>query len=277
MDNSDHDFTEYQNEYVEIKEEFTTTMIKSRPTNSLDFLKFNSEEYKKYKLTERIKEKINVFKFSEKYKNEIIDLCLHYKNKSDTLGIQLPFTDLIAIITYKIIKKNNLFFSQKELEEKLHLDKSKYLKFSNLITIGDKHYFSHEKNDTEFCSEVYTYCLYLLNRIKDSNDILHISNSKENLDIMVDNFLNNTDYKNMYDEVRKNIKQFLFETETGETFQSFFKNKILIENLSAAIIKYTLSIKGMNIKLNSFKTFFNLSPSSISKAGKMFVQYIKQK
>jgi hypothetical protein len=83
---------------------------KRKPMTSLDYFNFNSEEYFKYKLKEKIKLKMNELKLiEEKYINEICEVCFTFLKKNN----HFKKSDIIAIVTYKIIMKYNLPFSHR--------------------------------------------------------------------------------------------------------------------------------------------------------------------
>ena len=96
--------------------------------NTLDHMKFQDEEYKKFKLVQRIKEQIISLGLMEKYINEIIDMCYYYYkvNKNIKGDDKVRIADIISIVTYKIIKKYHIRLSHAEIFQKLNLDKGKY-------------------------------------------------------------------------------------------------------------------------------------------------------
>lgn len=115
----------------------------NKPVNSLDYLKFHSEEYLKYKLEQKVKDRINGLNLGDKYIKEVFEI-VYYNHKllkerqSNNPGLTGPrVSDIISIVVYKIIKKYNLPVSHNEIFGKISLDKSKYLKFSNMIKVSE--------------------------------------------------------------------------------------------------------------------------------------------
>jgi hypothetical protein len=113
-----------------------------RPSNALDYMKFNSEDYLKYKFERRVREQIKGINLDERIIKEIMELSYFYYKKLKSREFQeqggsLKVSDIIAIVTYKLIKKHSLPFTHGQIYENLKLDKKKYLKFSNLFSFGD--------------------------------------------------------------------------------------------------------------------------------------------
>ncbi len=79
-------------------------------------------------------------------------------------------------------------------------------------------------------------------------------------------------------EARKLIAmkiQKINENEENDFFSFFYYYKILIETLSAAIIKVLLDRNGVKINLQTFKENFKIASSSISKGIKLVNEFIK--
>ena len=77
------------------------------------------------------------------------------------------------------------------------------------------------------------------------------------------------------EEIKQEARVFILEKREMNNFYDYFHNKILLECLAAAIVKYLLDKKGIKINLQTFRENFNIAISSISKASKMIQEYLK--
>jgi hypothetical protein len=263
-----------------------------RPTNTLDFMNMNSDEYKNWKIKERIKQLLSPFNITEKYINEISDSCILYKNKS-----KYKLRSILPVVAYKVIKNNNLQISHSDLFKKLNFKKSKYLSLSNCINIDNPNPIGIEKVDinNENCLSQIDQCLFnaipqLISMYERSPSIIKYSNK----DILLDNITNaisfgvsgdfkidnsnkfvSNDYFNVSQvliNARKNILKIL-----DEEFFAFVNNRVGIEALSAALIKYYLKTTGLGINLKPLSDVVKLSTATISKAYKIIVECMKNK
>lgn len=118
-------------------ENFNSSKI---PSNALDYMKFNSEDYLKFKFEQRVREQIKGINLDERLIKEIMELSYFYNKKFKSQELQpssLRVSDIISIVTYKLIKKYSLPFTHGQIYEFIKLDKKKYLKFSNLFSFGE--------------------------------------------------------------------------------------------------------------------------------------------
>jgi len=268
MDDND---SEYVNEYVN-QISCNKYFYKKKPTNALDYIKFHSENYEKFKIEERVKEKINGLIFEIKYIQEIIDITfLYFKKLKDSIRL----TDIISIVTYKLIKKYHLTLTHSEIFKFLNLNKSSYLKYSNLINLSSINDENHLEEDYTYRFIKYTN--FLLNSMheyfKFKPNAIKIQTDKISLQECIENVNHTTFYLDTFsqlDLVKKKVRELI----TKNTFYSYFNNKILMESLSAATVRYIMNSKGILINLKIFKEF-SLSISNISKASKMLNQYVK--
>lgn len=283
---------EYVHEYVPEGPQYGTKFlsVKRKPNNTLDYLKYKSEEYLQWKLKEKIIGKINLLKLSDKYINEIYEICERYYKKID-----VRISDIISIVTYKVIKKYNLHISHSELFEKLELDKSKYLKHANKITLGNTGMIE-STNDEEmlytYSKNLYNNITYMMNRLADyykQNPKSFKLQSEEQIDRILEEVRFKFNYNKDSDLVIKNTKGIysdvinLMEESKIEakdmvydnSFYQSFNNKILNETLTAGLIKYLLKKRGVVVNLKTFKELFNVSPSSISKSIKLILEFNK--
>jgi hypothetical protein len=124
--------------------------IKRKPQNSMDYEKFQTEEYLKYKLDAKIKEKLSELKLNDKYLSEIAELSIFYfkkftknkhfkSHKENKEGVcpNLKISELISIISYKVLKKYKIPISHHELCQKLKISISKFIKYSKLFEIHE--------------------------------------------------------------------------------------------------------------------------------------------
>lgn len=125
-------------EYSFVKaEKFNSSKI---PSNALDYMKFNSEDYLKFKFEQRVREQIKGINLDERLIKEIMELSYFYNKKLKSPELQpssLRVSDIISIVTYKLIRKYSLPFTHGQIYEYIKLDKKKYLKFSNLFSFGE--------------------------------------------------------------------------------------------------------------------------------------------
>ena len=104
----------------------------SKPKNIIDYFNFNSEEYKKYKIYQRVKmilSKLNGFHNS--YIEEICYLSWYYLKKLS----HKKLSTIVPIITYKIILKYNIkSITLKDLKNNINFKCKKYFKNEKLFT-----------------------------------------------------------------------------------------------------------------------------------------------
>jgi hypothetical protein len=274
---------------------------KRKPMTSLDYMNFNSEEYFKYKLKEKIKLKMNELKLiEEKYINEICEICFTFLKKND----RFKKSDIIAIVTYKIIMKYNLPFSHSEIMEKLNLNKAKYIKFSKLVMVDyvkEKEDYL-ENNDHEKVRKVENFIYFMVNKLNNHFRAVQTDNMAQVPELKVTNIENILDLINFPTGIVNGITGTNGKIEKNENFYTIdnakiFENiKIKAKNVlynndtflikckdlltfpeivAACLIKHLAKIQGLKINLKIFKDLFNIPSSSISKYGKLIQNYVK--
>jgi hypothetical protein len=249
------------------EEKMSKNFIKfEKPTNSLNYANFQSEEYLTWKLKEKIRLKLRDFPILNKYISEICDLVIINSKKHN-----IRSNDLISIITYKLIKKNKLHITHTELFDKLNFDKAKYLKYFNDINIGEEEYFDFSK----ICLDTIVYMINKLNEYYKLNPhaFKHLDNVKMNI------LFSNTDT----DIIEKDVHAVLNEIKTNvrdvihsQSFYNNFNNTILKEALSAGIIRYYLLKGGIKLSLKTFSNIFHISQSVVSKATTRVEKYMNE-
>ena len=69
-------------------------------------MKFNSEEYLKYKFEQKVRDQIKGLNLDEKSTKEICEGGYYYYKKMKTIrGVSLKISDVISIFVFKVIKK----------------------------------------------------------------------------------------------------------------------------------------------------------------------------
>ena len=191
---NDQDDLDFIPEYSKKNENFPTFFqCMNKPTNILEYMKFNSEEYKHFKKQEKIKNDLRLLGLNKKYIDEIVQLSEYYLKK-----LKIKFSTISQIITYKIIKKYQLPISLIDFFAKFRFDKSKYLKYSNLINLSNVKLEENKSNViTLEEAEEYTYLQnlneYLLYLIKQLIEIYKMKPGYfkvKNNDKLVDNYIN---------------------------------------------------------------------------------------
>jgi len=253
-------------------------ITKNKPTNSLDYMKLNSEDYLKFKLELRVKEKIKCLNIDEKYLKEIFEIInLNYKIFKNSMRI----SDIIPIVIYKIIKRYNLPIANNEIFEKLVLNKSKYLKLSNKIIVECDRNKSELEIEESFKKNLLSLINFMILKLNE-NYRMKPNSLKIKIDLIIlENCINNykstsyIDSLKYLEEIKQEARVFILEKREMNNFYDYFHNKILLECLAAAIVKYLLDKKGIKINLQTFRENFNIAISSISKASKMIQEYLK--
>lgn len=253
------------------------------PTNSLDYMKFNSEEYLKYKFDLKVKNQLNGLNLDSKLLKEICQYSYFLSKKLEKDGLKI--SDIIAIVAYKIIKNNNIPLSQNQIFKELQLSKSKYIKFSNSIDFNytENSYF----NKDEYLCQIFQLTNSLINRMielyKFQPNIIKINScdlklteicqyidgikNYENCNLDLNSYF--IDIVKSLEDIKNEIKIFIKLSYNETDFTNFFQNKVLKENLVAALIKFIMSKKGLKINLSTFSENFKIAGSSISHALKL--------
>lgn len=282
---------------------------KKRPSNSLDYMKFQSEDYLRYKLENKVRDRIKELNLGNKIESQIVGICYNfYKKFKQTEKEKIRMCDLIPIVAFKFLKSNRIPISHKDAIEKLKLDKSKFLKFSNQICLGDeKVVFKFESgpnfnfkyaDDSDlkekinaFNNKVYDYVLFLIQKLseiyKTQPDSLKIKNSRGLIDFYLEKIdkMENVysegqffDILKILDEVKKEANVLILGQESSNKYSSFFEffeKKILVEHLASAIVKRLSDLKGVKINLQIFRDNCNIPISGISRGIKLVNEYLK--
>ena len=121
----------YVNEYVETQgfNKINQMRIMNKHKNSLDYIYFSSDTYKKYSLKQKVSEELTIFSLSEKYITEITDSIFSIKKTHKRWNLR----NLIYIFAYIVIKKNHIPISHFEFMQKTKLSPNKYFKLLEYI------------------------------------------------------------------------------------------------------------------------------------------------
>ena len=283
--------------------------FKKRPSNSLDYMKFQSEDYLRYKIENKVRDRIKELNLGNKIESQIVGICYNlYKKFKQNEKEKIRMCDLIPIVAFKFIKSNRIPISHKDAIEKLKLDKSKFLKFSNQICLGDeKVVFKFESapnfnlkyaDDTDlkekvnaFNNKVYDYVSFLIQKLseiyKSQPDSLKIKKDRGSIDFYLEKFekIENVysegqffDILKILDEVKKEANVLILGKDSSDkysTFFDFFEKKILVEHLASAIVKRLSDLRGVKINLQIFRENFNIPISGISRGIKLVNEYLK--
>ena len=163
----------------------------------------------------------------------------------------------------------------------------------NINSIKNEDEYVETEETFSFQNKVQDYTFYIINRLAELNkstpNIFKIKSNNENLlnalvDKIASNCLTKTTCIEMensnifyglysiekcFDEIKQETKGIV----SKKAFFNFFNGKIYIETLSAALVKYLMDKKGVKIKLQIFKDYFNISSSNISKTMKMLDEF----
>jgi hypothetical protein len=283
MENNDQDY------FPEIKfDEYscnTNFLHVKVPSNSLDYMKFNSEDYLRYKFDNKVKEQIKELNLDSKLTKEICEYSFHYYKKVEK-GVTLKIIDIINIVTYKLIKYYQIPISQNEILKILNLSKSKYLKYSTLIEVKKSFVEIKEDGIGKYFSELLQYSNYVIGKLielyKCQPNILkmnlnHIDLTKYIQDFNKSNLMETSsnffDIAKILEEVKNLLKNMLRVGDYDIDFFNFFHNKVLKESLVAALIKHFLDKNGIRINFSVFKENFNIPASSVSNAHKLLKEF----
>jgi hypothetical protein len=208
---------EYVNEIVNKNEKNSNYFLSKKYKNSLDYEKLKSEEYKNYKLKEKITNYLIPLNLSAKIIDEIFLLTKKFKER-------IKENILIPIVSFYVIKGTDLNISTNELIKKLKFKKSYYLKYSKYLK--DK---NADINEIEISKRKKI-------KMKEENatiiiidDINLINKDKNNLnDDKCDNQLKN--FVNLEIDLNKNIYI--------EKSKEIYKGKFLLKSLMLKSFKY---------------------------------------
>jgi len=226
----------------------------SNPKTSLDYANMQSEEYLTWKLKEKIKEKLRHISLADKYINEICELTLINYNKN-----KIRISDIIAIVTYKIIKKYDLNIPCNEFFKKINFDKSKYLKYSNDVRIGSIDEESYE-------DKIYNYIIYLTNKISEYFRS-YPTTLKIDQKFLINSFFNNSEINSLEPDVSLTLQEVKKESRNyiyNNNFKQNFYN-VITEGIGAGLIKLLLNSKGIKISLYNLSLISRISNSLISR------------
>lgn len=267
----DTDEINYHNETNGNKQYMFNNKIKT----SLDYIKFQSEEYIKYKFDEKVRDRIKELNLGSKYFNEICEIAFYYyninKNNSEN---KMKVSDIISIVTYKIIKKYNLFMTNQEIYQKINLNKRKYLKYSKYILVD----IQEEKSERDYLNKLNDFYNSLCSRLKEFSFLNpHAFKFKPSLDVFELNCdINNTnfygDIQNSFDIVKRKGKEIINRID----FYGFLSEKIGMEILAAGLLKELMKNLGVIITLKIFEKEFNINSSSITNAIKIIKQFLNK-
>jgi hypothetical protein len=282
MENHDQDY------FPEIKCDehcFNTNYLPGKgPSNSLDYMKFNSEDYLRYKFDNKVKEQIKELNLDSKLIKEICEYSFHYYKKVEK-GVSLKIADIINIVTYKLIKFYLLPISHNEIFKLLNFSKSKYLKYSNYLEVKTAKIENNEYMVVKYFSELLQYSNSMINRLIElyryKPNIFKINLCEIDITSLIEGFNESNisersyfyDVMKLLEEVKNTIGSMLRANDYDMDFYNFFHNKVLKESLIAALIKNQLHRKGVKINLYVFKENFKVPSSSISNAQKLLKNF----
>ena len=123
-----------------------------KPRNIIDYLNVNSDEYKKNRMSQKIKLMlINLPQLSKYYIDEICNLCWYYSKKLS----HKKLSTILPVIVYKIITKYNIkYISLKDLKNKINFKYKTYFQNEKLFSELNE---SINNNNKKFSSNIFTY------------------------------------------------------------------------------------------------------------------------
>lgn len=275
----------FKNEFIQFK---------SKPTNILDFIRFQEDEnYLKYKMKEKIKQNLQKFKFDERIIDEICEKVNLIKKKHKNM----KFQTILQILTIKVIKKYNIALNLQQIKENFgnKFNLSNFLKhkkeidpqktkneeiFQNLKTslnffsIKLKQYFKENPNSFKIKENDLNQIEFIANKLLQQNNnsaktIKSESKEKSNK-IALSQTMN-------IDEIITQLKQ-----EIAEQLPSLFYNTHKHEDSTAilntfnhskiigALFLNKLNSKGIKVTIETISNIFNVPKSSLSKYSKLY-------
>jgi hypothetical protein len=253
--------------------------FKSRPTNIVEYEKFNSVEYKEYKLKQRVIQLLQGLKIPDLCVNEIYEMCLLHKKSS---GLEIK--EIIAIITYKMVKKNGFNIPYQEIFQRLKYRKSKYLKNAGLIQIDENKPIADENNIEKFKNKIDEFLNFIIPKLIALYEIKPklFKINVEQIDLIIRSLgakLTNENKleknKNNYFDITKviyQIKDLINKAITNDFYYRFEQTHI--EPLVGALIKLYLKKLGLTVTLKVLSELVQVSEGSISKLCKKLEDYI---
>jgi hypothetical protein len=276
------DDNEFVHEYNTIEKKGFLN-FKKKPTNSLDYINFNSEKYNHWKIKEKIKLRLSSFNLNDKYINEIFEISILHKKKSN-----LRLSTIIPIVAYKVCQKNHLQVSYQELFDKLKFKKSKYIKYSKLIKIGgNEEDFEQSRSFEVFRNKIDNLLSFMIPRLvqlyETNPNLFKMATQEEIIDRIASNIIFNVDsedYKvkqsdsnsNQYPNIAKIISEIRYSIRDSidkHLYDKTEKRSISIQALTVALIKHFLKKSGVVTTLKTLSDSFQVSASNISKATKL--------
>ena len=210
--------------------------FKKRPTNSLDYMKFESEDYLRFKIENKVRDRIKELNLGSNLENQIFEVCFNFykkfKEKSEKNMEKIRLCDLIPIVAYKFIKYNRLPIY--DAIEKLNLDKGK---FSNQIPIGvignivykieDRSFKLDDKKYGDFFDKLFYSVSYMIQKLSDFYKIqpecLKIQKCESLIDFYFTNFekIQNVHSKDTFFDILKFLQ--VIKQEAKELIYSYSK------------------------------------------------------
>lgn len=251
--------------------------FKKKPKNTLDYCLFESEIYQKYKLTQKELKMISQFHLDQKVIDEIINLCYMYRNK-------IKRCNLFPVVFYKIILRYNFPISVREIEQKIKLKRSKYLKYMNIIQFYEK--------PPSFGESVITNACYILTKflelIKTKQIRLEINLLGNKIQKIIEKvqFNNATCTEGFFDQekyikdtlitIRHKIENIITQKNDIEiNFDEFFSDRVNKKVIALCLIKRLLSEYDIILTNHAIDFFYNIKQERIIKGMPLLEEYIK--
>jgi hypothetical protein len=197
---------------------YFNSFMNKRPRTNIDYLYINSDEYKKYKMYQKINSMLNkLTPLPKMYIDEICNLSWFYSKKLTNKKL----STIVPIIIYKIKTKYNIkAITLKDLKKKLNFSSKKYFKNEKLFTELntnvniEKDYLNKMTNNlitSNYSELVYNSVKNYIKKLKEKSqtslNIIKIKGKKKMSQINKDIFKFNNGHRNEKDDNNKIIEK----------------------------------------------------------------------
>ena len=273
-----------------------------KPRTLIDYLNVNSDEFKKYKMSQKIKSMlISLPQLSKCYVDEICNLSWHYSKKLS----HKKLSTIVPIIVYKIITKYNIkSISLKDLKNKINFRFKTYFQNEKLFdelneSINNEkkfrnNIFAYKMKTQKYSDLVYNNIIEYINKIKEKSQTQHnmIKIKHKNIDYKKVKEKNNNNNENKSDKNNKIIQKIIVklsdkEKEVEEQYSTSFNFELNNCQEQCRVFIYNnpqLSIDNKNNNIVMNKKIINLNeeaeePDQVKSANSenKFNNYFKNK
>jgi hypothetical protein len=220
---------------------YFNSFMNKRPRSNIDYLYINSDEYKKYKMYQKINSLLNkLTPLPKMYIDEICNLSWFYSKKLTNKKL----STIVPIIIYKIKTKYNIkTITLKDLKKKLKFSSKKYFKNEKLFTELntnvniEKDYLNKMANNlmtSNYSELVYNSVKNYIKKLKEKSqtslNIIKIKGKKKMSQINKDIFKFNNGHRNEKDDNNKIIEKLYTKlSEEENNIEKLFYSPFIYE------------------------------------------------